>query len=55
MTLQKQKASPELLKFFDKILGIKEFVKQRYQETKNKDLQAIYTRLDAIIKEDETL
>jgi hypothetical protein len=51
MEKEEYKASPYMKKFFENLLEIKEFVKQKHNETKDKILQEIYERLDKVIKQ----
>lgn len=51
MELEEYKMSPEMTKFFTKLLDIKHFVKNKYEETKDETLHEIYQRLNEIIKE----
>jgi hypothetical protein len=46
-------ASENMKKFFTKLLELKEFVKKKHEETKDKTLEEIYDKLDQIIKEEK--
>lgn len=45
------KATDEMMKFFEKLLSLKEYVRKKTEESENKILQEIYNQLEEIIKE----
>lgn len=47
------KATPEMAKFFENLLDLKEFVKRAAEEYEFNVMQEIYDKLDAIIKEEK--
>ena len=47
------KLTPGMKKFFEKLIDIKEFVKQKHAETKMGILKVIHERLDEVIKSTE--
>jgi len=53
--MEEKKASPELAKFFERLLDIKKFVKDKYEETKDELLNEIHKKLDGIIKSEGDL
>lgn len=44
-------ATEEMKKFFENLLALKAFVKQKASESRDDTIQEIYNRLDKIIKE----
>lgn len=53
MSLKEHQASPEMMKFFKRLLDIKEFVKEKYKETNDEILKEILDKLDETIKTKE--
>lgn len=51
--LEQQKASPELMTFFKRLLKLKEYVRQEAFDTNNEVLKKIFQELEEIIKEKE--
>lgn len=50
---EKYTASPNMQKFFDKLLKLKDFVKQELKNKKDPVMDEIYKKLDEIIKSTE--
>lgn len=46
-----RKADENLMKFFKRLLALKDEIKAYYEETKDKKFNEIYKKLDEIIKE----
>lgn len=51
--LEKHIASPEMKKFFTKLLALKDFVKKEMKNKNDPIIKEIYERLDEIIKSTE--
>lgn len=51
--LEEHKASENMKKFFDNLLEIKKFVKNKYEETHDEVLKEVYIKLDKVIKSTE--
>ncbi len=47
------KSSPELAKFFKRLLDLKQYIKDAAENNEDPQLLDIYTKLDEIIKEKE--
>ena len=53
MPLQEHEASPEMKKFFQRLLALKEDVKKNAEESQDPYLMEIYQELNGIIKEEK--
>lgn len=51
--MEPQTMSPELKLFFERLLGIKKFVKDHAESSQDKILMQIYEKLEALIKRQE--
>lgn len=51
--LEKHTASPEMQKFFTKLLALKEYVKKEMKIKNDPSFKEVYERLDEIIKSTE--
>ena len=48
---EEHKMTPNMQLFFDKLMDVKLFVKEKYNESHDEVLNEIYKKLDAIIKD----
>ena len=48
--IEEYKTSPNMKKFFDNLLDIKEFVKEKYEDSNDEVLKEVYAKLDSAIK-----
>ena len=48
---EKHKASPEMMKFFEKLLDLKKFIKNELDNCEDPIMREIYKKIDEIIKE----
>lgn len=51
--LEKNTASPELQLFFERLLDLKDYVKERAKALEDPVIQDIYEKLDSLIKEEK--
>lgn len=51
--LKEIEASPQLMKFFKNMFEIKQYVKEKYELTKNEDFNVIYNMMDNVLKNKE--
>ena len=52
---EEHKMTPNMQLFFDKLVDVKLFVKEKYNESHDEVLNEIYKKLDAIIKQSSTV
>lgn len=53
MKKEEHQASENMKKFFENLLEIKDFVKKKYDESKDKTIKEIYEKFDKVIKKGE--